>query len=676
MRRILPLLGLLAALAVAAQPVLAANRASAEAAYKRGAQLVVRGEARAARVELLNASKADPSWPLPHAVMGSANLQLGDGLAAETELKRAIELGLKTRQVSHLLGHAWLLQGDPRRALELVKHEAVDPRFEGYAARVRALSLQSIGNFQAASQEFESASRQTPKSSPLWADIGRFRFAVGNIAAASYAANRAVELNPRNIDALMLMGDLVRGQFGLNASIPWFEQILEQDAGYLPAMHQLAATLGDSGRTIEMLAMTRRILVLDPGNANAYYLQAVLAARAKKYDLARALLYRTQGRMDGVPAVRLLKSALDLQSGNAEQAITDLQRLVSEQPTNLTAQRLLGAAMWRAGDTKGTIETLRRIADRSDADSYTLSVIGRAYEAQGNRNQAATYLDRASQPVRGESVPFEMAGDLLRLAKANTGQVDRADTAVPLINKLVLEGRTGEALAIAQKLRAQNPGAPAAAVLVGDALMAQNRVQEAIMAYRDAAAIRFSEPIALRYVDALLRAGDTASALRVLDLFLSQNPRNVPGLLLAADHFMATGQWDTAIEILSGLRFRLGNRDATVLNNLGWAWFNKGDVAKAIEFSGAAYGMAPANPAFADAYGWILYKSGQNREGGTALLEKAVATAPNHPGLRFHLGQALLGMDRKEDARLHLRLAAEAQDFPENKRAAALLAGL
>jgi cellulose synthase operon protein C len=664
------------ALTIALQSASATKRTDAEAAYNRGATLVVRGEARAARVELLNASKADPTWSLPHAVMGSANLMLGDGLAAETELKRALELGLKTNQVSHLLAHAWLLQGDPRRALELAKREAVAPRFEGYAARVRALSLQSLGNYELASQEFDRASRITPKSSPLWADIGRFRFAAGNVAAASDAANRAVSLNPKNIDALMLLGDLVRGQFGLSASIPWFEQVLELDAGYLPAMHQLAATLGDSGRTVEMLAMTRRILVLDPGNSNAYYLQAVLAARAKKYDLARSLLYRTQGRMDGVPAVRLLKAALDLQAGNSEQAITDLQRLVSEQPTNLTAQRLLGAAMWRAGDTKGTIDTLRRIADRSDADSYTLSVIGRAYEAQGNRNQAATYLDRASQPTRGESVPFEMAGDLLRLAKANTGQTDKADSAVPLINKLVLEGRTGEALAIAQKLRSQNPGAPAASVLVGDAFMAQNRVKEATMAYRDAAGIRFSEPIALRYVDGLLRSGDTVSALRVLDLFLSQNPRSIPGLLLAADHFMATGQWDAAIEILGGLRFRLGNRDATVLNNLGWAWFNKGDATKAIEFSGAAYGMAPANPAFADAYGWILYKSGRNREGGTALLEKAVATAPNHPGLRFHLGQALLGMGRKDDARIHLRLAAEAPDFPENKRAAALLAGL
>jgi cellulose synthase operon protein C len=674
MRRFLPLLMLIGALWTV--PALAADRAAAQAAFNKGATLVVRGEARAARVELLNAIKADPSWPQPHAVMGSANLLLGDGLAGETEIKRAIELGMPAKQVNHLLAHAWLLQGDATRALELARPQIIEPRFEGYAARIRALAHASQNDLASAAREFDKAGALTPKSSQLWTDIGRFRFMVGNVVGASDAANRAIKNNPQNIDALMLTGDLVRGQYGLSASIPWFERILELDGNYLPAMHQLAATLGDAGRTVEMLAMTRKILAFDPGNANAYYLQAVLAARAKKYDLARAMLYRTQNRMDDVPAVRLLKAALDLQSGNAEQAIADLQELLTEQRTNLTAQRLLGAAMWRAGDTKGTIDTLRRIADRSDADSYTLSVIGRAYEAQGNRNQAATYLDRAAQPGRGETVPFEMAGDLVRLAKASAGPTNDADTAVPYINKLVLEGRTAEALALAQKLRAQNPGAPAAYVLVGDALMAQNRVREATIAYRDAASIRFSEPIAMRYVEGLLRVGDIASALRVLDLFLSQNPRSVPGLLLAADHFMATGQWDNAIEVLDGLRFRLGNRDATVLNNLGWAWFNKGNATKAAEFSGAAYGMAPANPAFADAYGWILYKSGTNREGGVALLEKAVATAPNHPGLRFHLGQALVGLGRKEDAKDQLRFAAEAQDFPDRKKAEALLAGL
>jgi cellulose synthase operon protein C len=262
------------------------------------------------------------------------------------------------------------------------------------------------------------------------------------------------------------------------------------------------------------------------------------------------------------------------------------------------------------------------------------------------------------------------------LARASVGPSDNADFAVPYINRLVLDGRSSEALEQAVRLRNRNPGAPAAHVLVGDAFMGQNRPKEAAAAYREAASIQFSEGTAMRLIDALVKAHEEASALRVLDLFLSQNPRSVPGLLLAADHFMSSGRWDEAINVLEGLRMRLGNRDAAVLNGLGWAWFNKGDATKALDYTGAAYAMSPANPAFADSYGWILFKSGRNKEGGAALLAKAVATAPNHPGLRFHLGQALAGTGQKDAAKEHLRLAAAAPDFPDHEMAAKLLAGL
>ncbi len=663
-------------LALSSESAFASDRTDAEAALVAGVNDYRSGNAVKGLEEVRSATQSDPKWALAHAVLSSLILAGGDGFGGETSAKRAVELGLKPEQVNQLLAYAAYLQGDANKALDLAQGKKVSPRYGGYAARVRALALWKLGDLEGAGREFDMAAQLSPRSAALWSDIGNFRVAVGNLTAAIDAAARSIELNPKRVESLQLMGVLVRGQYGLTASLPWFRRAVELAPGNVDLLREFAATLGDAGQTIEMLDTTRKILVLDPANADAFFLQAVLAARAKNYDLARSLLYRTQGKLDKVPAVMLLTAALELQSGAAEQAISRLEDIVKEQPGNLKAQRLLGAALWKAGDSESTIAALQKIANRSDADSYTLSVIGRAYEAEGKRGSAATYLDRASQPIRGDAVPFEMAGDLNRLAKASVGPSTNAEFAVPYINRLVLAGRAGEALGHAQRLRALNPGAPAAHVLVGDSLMALGRAQDAVVAYKDAAGIRFNEPIALRLIDALGRAGNQAEALRVLDLFLSQNPRSVPGLLLAADHFMVSGQWDRAVTILESLRFRLGNRDATVLNSLGWAWFNKGDPAKAAQFTGAAYGMVPSNPAFADSYGWILYKTGSNKEGGASLLEKAVATAPNHPGLRYHLGQALAGLGRKDEAKVHLRMAANEPDFPDAKAAAKLLAGL
>jgi cellulose synthase operon protein C len=659
-----------------ATPAYAADRAEAEKLLVKAVNSYRAGEVGAARTMLLNAAKEDPKWPVPLAVQASIQLATGDGFGGEASANRALELGIKPAEINQLLAHAYLLQGDAQRALDFATDEEVAPRFAGYAARIRALAAWRLEDFETAGTSFDEAIRINPKSAATWTDIARYRESVANLSGAIDAAARALELDPKKVSAVQQMGALVRNQYGLTAAIPWFRRALDLDPQNLDVMRELAATLGDAGQTIEMLQVTRDMLEIDPANAQAFYLQAVLAARAKKYELARSLLYRVGDRLSGVPGVKLLKASVELQGGSSEQAIALLQEIVKDQPGNLKAQRLLGAALWKAGDAKSTINILGQLANRPDADSYTLSVIGRAYEEEGDRGRAAAYLARAASPVRGDAMPFDMAGDLQRLAKASVGPSMNAEFAVPYINRLVLAGRTSEALNLAIRLRAQNPGAAAAHVLVGDTLAAMGKTADAAAAYKDAAAIRFNEPVALRLIESLERSGQNAAALRVLDLFLSQNPQSVPGLLLAADHFMVSGQWDRSIEILEGLRFRLGNRDATVLNSLGWAWFNKGNAAKAAEYSGAAYGMVPSNPAFADTYGWILYKSRRNKEGGAALLEKAVATAPDHPGLRYHLGQALAGVGRKAEAKVHLRMAASQPDFPDAKAAAKLLAGL
>jgi cellulose synthase operon protein C len=228
-------------------------------------------------------------------------------------------------------------------------------------------------------------------------------------------------------------------------------------------------------------------------------------------------------------------------------------------------------------------------------------------------------------------------------------------------------------LRAAERLRDLNPGAPAAHVLVGDALTALGRPGDAVKIYEKAASIRFSEPIVLRLIDAQRRSGDNDGALRVLDLFLSQNPRSVAALLLAADHFIATKQWDSAIATLDGLRARLGNRDATILNKLSWAWFGQGNNDRALTYAGAAYAIAVSNPALASTYGWILFKSGKDKVGGIALLKKSVAIVPDAPMLRFQLAQVLVESGDKAGAKPHLKAAIDMPDFAERKAAQDLL---
>ncbi len=587
-----------------------------------GARSLFDGNPRAARIELLNAIKADPENSLAHALQGRIYLALGDGAAAEAELQRAIRNGMNAPALSHLLAHAYLLQGDPDRALETASRTIGSARAKAYAHRIAARAAIVLGENDRAASQLDAALAIVPRSSLLWSDIGRFRLLTGNVGGAVEAAQKASVLNPANIEALLLMGQLVRGQYGMLAAIPWFEKALTVDPGNMEAMGQFAATLGEAGQNASMLALTRKMLTLDPDNAQAFYLQAVMAARAGNDSLARSLVYRIRGKMDTVPAMTLLQSVLEMKDGNAEQAIARLEDLSRAQPFNLAVRRLLGLALWQAGDAHSAIAALEPIARRIDADSYTLTLIGRAYEAIDDRAAAAIALDRAAQTRRGEPALFTLSEG----RSDRSGDLENAEIAIPRISTMARNGDLGSALNAAERLRDLNSGTPAAHVLVGDVLTMLGRPADAANAYRSAANIQFSESTAMRFIAALQQSGQSAAALKVLELYLSQNPRSVPALRLATDHLMATGQWSRAIDVLDGLRLRLGNRDATILANLGWAWFSEGKTDKALAFAGGAYALAPSNPAVAKGYGLILLRSGKDKTRGAALIKKAANT--------------------------------------------------
>lgn len=618
----------------------AADRDEALLSLKKAEAALARSRPREARVELLNAIREDPSFGAPHLLQAKVYLDLADGVAAEAELWRARDAGIVLARTHHLMAHALLLQNQPDRALREADPTRVPREFVSYAARIRGRSLLQLGDNGGAAREFGIALQLAPRDPALWVDLGRFRLVTGDSAGALQAADEAVALAPRSPEALLFRGELTRTQYGLRAALPWFDRALAIDPLNVPAMLAKAATLGELGQARTTLALTRAVIALDEHNPTAFYLQAVLAARAGKATLARAQIQRTGGSLDQMPAMMLLAGAVEYRLGNMEQAIERLSRLIAIQPDNMKARRLLGAAQWRAGDVRATIETLQPLGELHDADSYALTLIGRGYERLGDRLTAARYLDRASQP--GWALPPPAGDSHLSEALQRTVAADPANVAaqIDLVRAYVRNGRNEEALGQALALERANPGAAGAHVLAGDVLVSLRRFGEAAAAYREAANMGFTEPVAMRLIEALRDAGQTREAAEALSLFLGQNPRNVAGQLLAADFMMSAGQFARAAKLLEGLRRRLGDSDVALLNNLAWAWFKTDRTEAAVALAAKAFMLAPGNPAVAHTYGWLLLQTRRNPARALCLLEQAAAQAPDNPDVRRHLALA------------------------------------
>ncbi len=650
-RRSFLFLGLvLLLLAGAAAWQVQADRRDGKAAYDRGVAALGRGDARTARIELLNAIRAEPRSVAVRMAQARALVELEDGAAAQAEVERARALGASAAATRVPLAQALLLQGDVDAALAQATAADVDPRDRALASRIAGRAWLSKGDMVAASAAFEKALALAPGQAEGWIDLGRYRLAAGDQAGAIIAADRAVVLAPQSAEAIAFRGEMTRGQYGLAAALPWFERALALAPDHVPTLTDYAATLADMGEAGRMLSVTRHILLLEPGHPRAYLMQAVMAARAEDYGLARALLGRTQGALDDEPATMLLRGVLHLQEGNAVLAADPLGRLVAMQPDNRQARILLGRAQMEAGDLSAAAATLTPLVVQGDADPYTLTLAARVQEGLGDRSMAEDMLGRAAWPVRPAAAIFTRPGDAALLDQGAPPSSATAGDNIPYIRALMNGGRLDEAADRARLLARANPGAPDAQILWGDALGHARRWAEAARAYEAAANIRFSQNAALRLANAWARAGDPARARQVMTLFLTQNPASLEGRRLAGAMALEAGDWRTARRLLEAVRAQAGDNDALLMAGLARAAMEVGDGGQARILAAHAYRLLPGNPVTADIYGWVLTRSGAKGMAAIDLLEKAAALAPGHPLIRAHLAEAYGAAGRTREA--------------------------
>ena len=574
------------------------------------------------RAELQEAIADNPQAIAERVELARVAIRLGDGVGAEAAVNGALAAGGKEAALRPLLARAFAMQGEGQRALETIDGGEIIPEMIGEAAWVAGDVHLSNGDLDAARGAYDRAVRELPRNSALWVDVARFRGASADTAGARDAVDYAIELDKANSAALAYKANLIRTEEGLKASLPWYDRALAADPDNASALIDQAATLGDLGRYSDMLVALRRAATVVPGEPRIYYLQAVLAARADNYRLARSLLQRTRGAIDGEPGFMLLSAVVELALGGEAVAATWADRLLVEQPYNFTARRILAAANWADGDADGAIEALLPIVDRPDADSWSLLLAARAASELARRGEAADYLARAATLTRGEAVPFAANYDYGLLSRSADGEPLNPALAIPAIAADITNGNGARAIARAARLREANRGVADAHLLLGDAAMAAGQFDVAVQAYRTARDLDAGERTTLRLANALFRAGDAAGSGAAILALRDSQPSSIAADRLAGHLAMDLAHWDEAIGHFERVRARIGDRDVVILRDLAQAWAAKGDDVRALALIDRAYRLQPLNAGIMRIYADLLAKRG-NRQAAADLRDKA-----------------------------------------------------
>lgn len=527
--------------------------------------------------------------------LAQAQIKLGNGVGAEATLRRAVETGADASRLRPLAARAVMLQGEIARALALLEGGPVHPDAAGEAGHVAGALHLALGDIAAARDGFDAAIRAKPRDSALWVDVARFRDANADAAGARDAADFAIELDARNAAALAVKANLVRRQDGLAAALGWYQRALDIDPHNVDALLDHAATLGDLGQYRAMLAQLRRAATLAPRSPRPFYLQAVLAARAGDYPLARSLLQRTRGALVDEPGFMLVSAIVELELDGAAVAAYQADRLLSVQPNNLIARRLLAAASWASGDRDGAADVLAPLVARADADSWTLNLAARVAAERGDADGAAQLLRRAARLVRGEAQPFADGDPLgLQAGQASAEPLNPA-AVIPAIGAELRRGETGSAMARALRLLEANRGVADAQILYGDTALAAQQWREAVRAYRDARALDASERTALRLANAQHLAGDPAGAAATILALQASMGQSVVADRLSGHLAMDLGQHADAIVWFDRVRQRTGNRDVVVLRELARALRDEGQTDRADALAMLAVRLQPLN---------------------------------------------------------------------------------
>lgn len=441
-----PSIILAVAMASAAPALIGASDNDARALFKTGMTQFNAGDLDGARNQFRQAALADENWSDPHVMLGRISLMRRNGANALGEFDRAVALGMAANQAAPFRADAQQLMGNYDGALTTADPANIAPNQAAYAARVRSRAFSGLRKRDAAARELDLAGRLDQNSADLWITAAHFRLDGGDFSGAIQAAEKAVAVAPNDPVAMLLAANFMRDRYGMTAALPWYDHVLELDPGNRDAQVDRAATMIDAGESGDGLAAARALYDRDKKDAMAYYLQAVVAARGGEWDVAKSLIYRTGGRLDGLPGMAVLKAAIELHAGTTETAIAVLKPVVEENPDNRHAVRLLGLGLYKVGDFSGAVDTLKPLVAKGDGWSIALSA--RASEQLDDREAAAQLRDFGVLPPRPEAVPFATAIANIRF---------NSTTAVRLINALAAAGSFDKAAAVRDTWRAAYP---------------------------------------------------------------------------------------------------------------------------------------------------------------------------------------------------------------------------
>jgi putative PEP-CTERM system TPR-repeat lipoprotein len=322
-------------------------------------QLQAKGDGKAAAILLQNALRKDPDNIEASYLLGVIYVQTGEAAPAEIALRKALGGDIEPAQIVPHLARSLLLQRKFQQLLNEIPEASESAELIGLRGRAQL----ALGRLSDARSSFRHALELQPDFPD--ALIGQAGLAVAekDTDAALGFVGRALAVAPRNVEAWLLKGDLLRSRKAHEQALSAYGQALEIEPGNVIARVRRATMDLDLGKLHAAQADIDVVKRIAPGSTHAYYAQGLLDFRKGDYAAARASVEQVlRGEPDHMPSI-LLAGVVHHSLGALQQAEHRLKRFleVSGQLAGAQVARLhavaRSAGTGRLGDDTTWIET-------------------------------------------------------------------------------------------------------------------------------------------------------------------------------------------------------------------------------------------------------------------------------------------------------------------------------
>jgi tetratricopeptide (TPR) repeat protein len=500
-----------------------------------------------------------------------------------------------------------------RAAAQYVRARAADAAGKldvaaaGYAAALAAspgdelLALRTYRQAMLAGDEplARRAAAVLDQKSALPADARLFLLTQAVQAKDWTAASRAADEIEKD-DVFGFLVPIIRGwiAFGAGTGNPLEKLALVGKGGSLTiayAGEQRALLLLATGQKRDGIAAVQA-LSASPGGRGTRVRLAAAAKLAQDGDRAAALALLT-GRDGPLAVARARIEAGGKVPGAVDDAASGIAELLVRVAIDVSRERVTPLAV-----------NLARLSTFLAPDNSETWIAAAELLAGSDHADAALV-------ALGKVAPDDPAAETVRLAR---------------LQLLVHKGEQQEALAEAQRSAARPEASLADLTRVGDLLGDLERPREAVDAYTRALAVIDKDP-------ALASSRWTV-------------------LMLRGSALDAAGDWAGARADLRAAA-KLAPDQAVVLNYLGYAQLERREnLAEAEKLIERASLLKPDDAAITDSLGWTYFIRGDLRR-AIPMLERAVVGEPAEPTINEHLGDAYWTVGRRYEARYAWRAA-------------------